>query len=345
MIAVPTKDVASEDLRKPQLTSEKPSRFSGAPGILRSLLTRQSNIVWLVALLALPASRLASPNFPSFDLVRNVFGLGLFLIVVAFGQGLVILSGGLDLSVAATATMGAYFTGYFSTHGMPTFAAVLLALLIASLVGLVNGLIIAYTPFPAFIVTLAISAMASSLLLGLSAGTPSQRSPEGLTSLFSGSHGFWGIPLPIWFFVVVVAIGASLQSGTVFGRHVYAIGNSIRTAEISGIKVKLTSTLVYVVAGLSYGLAGVMLLGYGSGADLNVGNPWLLPSIAAVVVGGSSIKGGAGSYWGTAGAVVLLTILGIDISATGFSEGVKQIAYGLVILLALLGGRLATAEQ
>jgi ribose transport system permease protein len=302
-------------------------------------------VVWVIALLAIPASRLASPNFPSPDLLRNVMVLGLFLAIVAFGQGLVILTGGLDLSVAVGVTLGAYFTGYLASRGTPLVAAVVIALLVTGLLGLINGALIASTPFPAFIVTLATSAMAASLLLGLSAGAPSQRSPEELARLFDGSQAVAGIPVPVLLFASVVIIGVFLQSATVFGRHAYAVGDSPRAALIAGVPVKRTIILAYVSAGIAYGIAGIMLLGYASGADLNVGNPWLLPSIAAVVVGGSSIKGGAGSYWGTVGAVVLLTILTIDISAAGISEGFKQIAYGAVILLALLGGKLAAAKR
>jgi ribose transport system permease protein len=309
------------------------------------ILKRPSNVVWVLALLAIPASRFASPNFPSPDLLRNVLVLGLFLAIVAFGQGLVILTGGLDLSVAIGVTLGAYFTGYLASRGVPLVGAIILALVITGFLGLINGLLIGFTPFPAFIVTLATSAMAASLLLGLSAGAPSQRSPEPLAKLFDGSADLAGVPFPVLLFAAVVLVGFYLQSRTVFGRHAYAVGDSSRAARISGIPVRRTTVLAYVTAGIAYGTAGIMLLGYASGADLNVGNPWLLPSIAAVVVGGSSIKGGSGNYLGTVGAVILLTILTIDISAAGISEGFKQVAYGGVIILALLGGKLAAAKR
>ncbi|MGX9901420.1 ABC transporter permease [Arthrobacter sp. SA17] len=326
-----------------EITGPSGSSFLNTPVL--TYLRRPSSVVWIIALLAIPCSRLASPNFPSSDLFNNVMVLGLFLAIVAFGQGLVILTGGLDLSVAISVTLGAYFTGYLASSGMPLVAAAVVALLVTGLLGLINGVLMATTPFPAFIVTLATSAMAASLLLGLSAGAPSQRAPQDLARLFDGSLTTAGIPVAVLLFAAVVIIGVFLQSATVFGRHAYAVGDSPRAALISGIPVKRTIILAYVTAGISYGVAGIMLLGYGSGADLNVGNPWLLPSIAAVVVGGSSIKGGAGSFWGTVGAVFLLTILTIDISAAGISEGFKQIAYGAVILVALLGGKLAAAKR
>lgn len=335
----------------PKVVTDRPQNegqqqtLSPRRNAILTTLRHPSNVIWVVALLTIPASRLASENFPSLDLLRSVLVLGLFLAIVSFGQGLVILAGGLDLSVAAGITLGAYFTGYLASRGMPTVAAVSIALLIAGMLGLINGILMATTPFPAFIVTLATSSMAASLLLGLSAGAPSQSSPSELTGLFDVSRRILGIPFPVLLFGAVVVVGLILQSKTVFGRYTYAIGDSPRAARVSGVPVKRTTLLVYATAGISYGLAGVMLLGYGSGADLNVGNPWLLPSIAAVVVGGSAIKGGSGSYWGTVGAVVLLTILSIGISAAGISEGLRQIVYGGVILLALISGKLSGLKR
>jgi ribose transport system permease protein len=338
--------VTSLQTPKRGATPPLPSADSGSwAARATDALKRPTTVVWILAILAIPASRLASPNFPSPDLLRNVLILGLFLAIVAFGQGLVILTGGLDLSVAVSVTLGAYFTGLLASRGVPLIAAIICALVITGILGLINGLLIGFTPFPAFIVTLATSAMAASLLLGLSAGAPSQRSPEALAKLFDGSADLGWIPAPVLLFAAVVLLGFYLQSRTVFGRHAYAVGDSPRAARISGIPVRRTTVLTYVTAGVAYGTAGIMLLGYASGADLNVGNPWLLPSIAAVVVGGSSIKGGSGNYLGTVGAVILLTVLTIDISAAGISEGFKQVAYGAVIILALLGGKLASAKR
>jgi ribose transport system permease protein len=140
----------------------------------------------------------------------------------------------------------------------------------------------------------------------------------------------------VYVFILVVIIGYVVQSKTRFGRALFAIGNSPVAARIAGLKVKTNVVLTYWFASISYGIAGVLLLGYGSGSDLNIGNAWLLPSIAAIVVGGASISGGTGNYLGTVGAALFLTVLSIDISAAGISEGLKQILYGSVILIALL---------
>lgn len=301
----------------------------------------QSAVVWALLLVCLPLSRLANENFPSVSLVVNVVVLGLFLAVIAFGQGLVVLTGGIDLSVASVVALGAYLTGSLWAAGLPVSVAVVVAVVACAAVGAVNGLIISRLGFPAFIVTLAVGTILGSILLGAARGAPAQPSPASLSALFRQDTTLIGIPVAVWLFLAVAAVGLFIQHKTTLGVRAYALGNSVAAARNSRVDVGRTTISVYAVAGAAYGLGGVMLLGYASGADLNVGEPWLLPSIAAVVVGGAAIRGGSGSYGGTLAGVLLLTLLGIDISATGLSEGYKQIVYGAVIVIALLGSRLA----
>lgn len=311
-------------------------RFSRA-----RLALSQPMIVWLLVLAFIPLSRMFSANFPSWALVTNTLTLSTFLVLVAFGQGLVILSGGIDLSVPSTIAIAAFFTGYLTGEGIPAGLAAVAAVLVASLCGLASGLIVARTTFPPFIVTLAVSTIAAALLLGFSAGSPGQTAPNYLIALFSNGE-ILGLRPAAYLFVMAALLGLWVQYRTRLGRRTYAIGNSIVAARISGIKVASTQVLVYWVASLFYAIAGVLLMGYGSGSDLNIGSTWLLPSIAAVVIGGSSIAGGSGRFGGTIGAAVLLTIVSIDISAIGWSEGLKQILYGLVIVIALLLNRLGS---
>lgn len=301
----------------------------------------QALIVWALLLVCLPLSRLANENFPSVSLLVNVIVLGLFLAVVAFGQGLVVLTGGIDLSVASVVALGAFLTGSLWAAGVPVLAAVVVAVLASAAVGALNGLIVSRLGFPAFIVTLAVGTILASVLLGAARGAPAQGSPESLSALFRQDTTVLGVPAAVWLFLAVAAVGLFIQHKTTLGVRAYALGNSVAAARNSRVNVGRTTVAVYAVAGAAYGLAGVMLLGYASGADLNVGEPWLLPSIAAVVVGGAAIRGGSGSYGGTLGGALMLTLLGIDISATGLSEGYKQVVYGAVIVVALLGSRLA----
>lgn len=305
----------------------------------------QAVVVWVLLLLCLPLSRLANESFPSVSLVVNVVVLGLFLAVVAFGQGLVILTGGIDLSIASSVALGAYLTGSLWAAGAPVPVAMLVAIVACAAVGALNGLLISRLGFPPFIVTLAIGTVLASVLLGMARGAPAQRSPDVLAAAFRQETTLFGIPVAVWLFVAVAAVGLFVQHKTTLGVRAYALGNSVAAARNSRVDVRRVTVSVYAVAGAAYGVAGVMLLGYASGADLNVGEPWLLPSIAAVVVGGASIRGGSGSYGGTLAGALLLTLLGIDISATGLPEGYKQIVYGAVIIVALIGSRLASRRN
>lgn len=320
-----------------------PTEPTATPVGLRGRPTKtwvnQVTIVWLIALVCLPLSRIVSENFPSFTQISSILILGLFLVTVAFGQGLVILTGGIDLSVASVVGLGAFATGVLTNSGVPVLMAVAIAIGLSALVGLINGLFVAYAGFPPFIVTLASGTILASVLLGVSKGAPAQKSPPVLADIFSGRVAVFGIPTPIVALVTIVLLGLLLQNRTRLGRQAYCVGNSVRATQIAGLSVPATLICVYAVAGAFYGLTGVMLLGYSSGADLNIGASWLLPSITAVVVGGSSIRGGAGSFLGTVGGAVLLTLLGICISAAGIPEGSKQVLYGAIILIALIGAR------
>jgi ribose transport system permease protein len=329
-ITEPTVDTSRHTAQRPAVTSSR-----------REWLHNQALIVWVLLLLCIPLSRLASESFPSVSLAVNVLILGLFLAVIAFGQGLVVLTGGIDLSIASSVAMGAYLTGSLWGAGIPSVVAVVIAVVACAAVGAINGLVISRLGFPPFIVTLAVGTILASVLLGVARGAPAQRSPEGLAALFRQETTIIGVPVAIWLFLVMAALGLFAQHKTTLGLRAYALGNSVAAARNARVDVARVTVAVYGVAGAAYGLAGVMLLGYSSGADLNVGEPWLLPSIAAVVVGGAAIRGGSGTYSGTLAGALLLTLLGIDISATGLTEGYKQIVYGVVILIALLGSRLA----
>lgn len=327
-----------ESVTTPEARSRRPRFLMNSQG--------QTAIIWLLVMLSIPLSHLANTHFPSTSFVRNVITLCVFLVMISFGQGLAILTGGIDLSLPAIVSLAAYSTGYLTSTGMPTVVAVMIALALSATVGACNGSIIARTDFPPFIVTLAMASIVASLLLGFSrSAAPAQKAPQALSMLFEKDALLLAVPMVIWIFLVTVVAAAWLQGHTVFGRYCYAIGNSVPAAQIARLPAARTFVMAYVTAAIFYGLGGVMLLGYSSGADLNIGTSWLLPSIAAVVVGGSSIKGGSGSYLGTVGGAILLTVIDIDTRAIGLEEGYRQSLYGLIIIFALVGTKFASAKK
>jgi ribose transport system permease protein len=291
--------------------------------------------VAILCVVLLVGARFISPSLGSWSQVETVLVLGSFLVVLSFGQGLVILTGGLDLSLPAVATLsGILATNWVGASDPGAWYLLPLVLLVCGGVGFLSAAGIVWLKVPPFIMTLAMSIIVSSLLLGYTKGTPRGASPDAAVALMKGH--LLGLPAPVLFLVVFVLLGWLFQSRSIYGRYLYAIGTNVEAARIAGAPVTAMRILPYVVSAMSAGFAGLMLVGYSSGATLRMGDSYLLPSIAAVVIGGSSILGGRGTFLGTVGGAILLTTLGTIISAIGLEFGLRTIIEGAIVLVALL---------
>lgn len=292
-------------------------------------------LVFVICILLILGSRFISPNLGSWAQVQTVMVLASFLVVLSFGHGLVILIGGLDLSLPALITLGGVLATSLVGAGNPGAWYLLpLVLLICGGVGLVTALGIVWLKVPPFIMTMATSIIVASAALGFTKGTPRGASPEAMTWLMKSQA--LGMPLPVLFLVLFVAVGWLVQSRSTLGRYLYAIGTNPEAARIAGIPMLTAQIAPYVISAACAGFTGMMLAGYSNGATLRMGDNYLLPSIAAVVIGGSSILGGSGSFLGTVGGAILLTTLGTIISAIGLQFGLRTVIEGAVILIALL---------
>ncbi len=287
------------------------------------------------AVLLLAASAI-SPGFNGLDKLGTILILASFLIVAAFGQGLVILIGGLDLSVPSLITLGGILSaGWVGTAAPQAQLPLLLAtVLVCCAVGAVSGLGVAWLKVPAFIMTLAMGVIVYSACLGVTKGSPGGSAPTLLAGLMQGQ--WHSVPVAGPFTLVFIALAVLLQRRTVFGVRLYAIGSSANAAHVAGLRVRALTMAAYAVSAGCAGLCGMMLVGYSNGATLRMGDAYLLPSVAAVVVGGSSIFGGRGSFIGTVGGALLLTVLSMLITSLGLAQGWRTVIEGLVILLALL---------
>jgi ribose transport system permease protein len=261
--------------------------------------------------------------------------LGSFLVVLALGQGTVILTGGLDLSLPWTIGLcGILLGGLARGSNEAALWAVPLVLAIGILIGLVNGLAIVLFKLPPIVATLAMNGLLQGIALLYSNGTPDGFAPPALKWLMNARIGPF---TPVVFAVIVfAALGIVLLSRTVFGRHVYAVGNSPRVAHLSGVNVGRVTMSVYALSGLCSALVGVMLTGFGGQASLGMGDPYLLPSIAVVVIGGTLITGGRGKYVGMIGGVLLLTALQTLLAGTMIPPSIRDVIYGVVILCAVV---------
>ncbi|MGV0819427.1 ABC transporter permease [Martelella sp. AMO21009] len=291
--------------------------------------------VAVLCVVLLLGARFVSPSLGSWSQVETVLILGSFLVVLSFGQGLVILSGGLDLSLPAMITLGGILaTNWIGSSDPGAWYLLPVVLLVCAGVGFLTALGIVILRVPPFIMSLAMSIIVSSALLGYTKGTPRGAAPEMAIALMKGSA--FGLPAPILFTIGFVILGWLVQSRSIFGRYLYAIGTNVEAARIAGVPVFTAQVLPYVFSATCAGLVGIMLVGYSNGATLRMGDDYLLPSIAAVVIGGSSILGGRGTFLGTVGGALLLTTLGTIISAIGLEFGLRTIIEGAIVLTALL---------
>lgn len=291
--------------------------------------------VTILCLVLLFSARLINPALGSWSQVETVLILGFFLVVLSFGQGLVILTGGLDLSLPATITLGGILATSWIGAGNPAEWYLLPAVLaVCGLVGLASAIGVIWLRVPPFIMTMAMSIIVASALLGYTKGTPRGTAPDMAVALMKGD--ILGLPAPIVALIIFVIVGWLFRSRSVYGRYLYAIGTNVEAARNAAVPVTAMRILPYVLSAICAGFVGIALVGYSSGATLRMGDDYLLPSIASVVIGGSSILGGRGTFLGSVGGALLLTILGTIIATLGLEFGFRTIIEGSIILIALL---------
>ena len=264
--------------------------------------------------------------------------LGAFLAILALGQGAVILAGGLDLSVPWTIGFcGILAAGLMHGSNAATVWVVPLVLVVGALIGLVNGLGVAALGLPAIVVTLATNGVLQGIALLYSNGTPEGFASPALRWVMTGR--VLGVTPVVLLMILFVLFGVVLLGRTVFGRWVYALGNNPRASYLAGVGVNATTVGVYVLSGICAALVGILITGFSGQASLGMGDDFLLPSIAVVIVGGTLITGGRGSYVGMLGGVLLLTALQTLLSGTTLPHAVRDIIYGAVVLIAVLALR------
>jgi ribose transport system permease protein len=290
-----------------------------------------------VAVLAIGA--VVHPGFASGSSLRAMLIVASFIGFVGAGQMLVVLVGGIDLSVPWVlngAAITLTTTSLGQTGRLPL--ALVLALGVGAAVGFANGMGVAWLGVPAVVMTLGMNGVMQGLSLGLSkgltCGSCASYAPEPLRRLVVGRLG--GVPTELLVWGGVVLFVTVLLTLTTFGRRVYAVGNNSRAAFLAGVPVRAVTVTLYTLSGVFAAVAGVALVAYGGQPSLGLGDPYLFQSIAAVVVGGVSILGGRGHYAGVvAGSVTLVAIVTL-LQAKQVPEYGRNIIYGLVILAILI---------
>ena len=284
---------------------------------------------------------LYSRNFLSPEYLLQQLKVASFLGVIATGMMLVILIGQIDLSVPWVVTTGAMMASYGSSFG--TWGVILgipFGILCGVLLGLLNGVGVAYLRIPSMIITLATNAVAQGLMVVYSGGFSPQDSASRPMRYLATGFIIPALPNAVIVWAIIGAIAVFLLTRTTFGRSIYGIGNRERAAYLSGINTRRIVMTTFAISGGLAAIGGILLAGYASKAAQSMGDAYLLPSIAAVVLGGTSILGGRGTYLGSAAGAITLVALVTLLSAENIPEYGRSIVYGVTILaLLLLYGR------
>ena len=314
--------------------SVAPAKTRGASGrkIDRAVATAFGCIVLLLLLGSLYSSSFLSPEY-----LLQQLKVASFLGVIATGMMLVILLGQIDLSVPWVVAVGGMMSTAATGWGpVGEMLAIPFGIFCGVALGLVNGVGVAYLRLPSMIITLAVNAVAQGLMVVHTGGfSPQDASSDAMRFIATGDTLF-GIPNALLVWAAVGGATVFLLTRTTFGRAIYGIGNRERAAYLSGIRTQRIVLVTFAIAGGLSAFGGILLAGYASKAAQAMGDAYLLPSIAAVVLGGASILGGSGKYIGTVAGVILITLLQSILSVIQIEESGRQIIYGAVIVAMLL---------
>jgi ribose transport system permease protein len=322
---------------------EKQGAKAKAAALVVRIISAAGGVGGALTILALLliAFFIATPDFLTINNMLNILRQYSVPAILAVGQTLVIVSAGIDLSVAATAALSGSLMGVAFAHwGWPEPAALGLGLIAGFLVGIFNGYAITKWRVPDFIATLGTFTAVRGVALLVTDGLPvpdfnrvveGRRVPETVSVL--GSDSVFRFPLIAIVAAVCAVLGWFILSRTKLGRSAYAIGGNREAARVSGIKVDRSKVLIYVISGLLAAVAGFMLTGRQGSANALMGEGMELQSIAAVVVGGTNLFGGEGSVVGTMIGVLIIGVLSNGLSILGVAEFWQRVVNGLIIVL------------
>ncbi len=274
-----------------------------------------------------------NPVFFTFENFINVLRTTSFLFITGIGMTIVLISAGLDLSVGSVMALGSYVTALALTNGVPVPIAILIGIAAGMVIGLINGSIVVRLSIPPFIATLGMFYMAKGLVLILSKGVPIYPLPDAFNAIGQGS--LVGIPYIVLIAYCLGFVADFVLKRTTFGRAVYAIGGNEETARLAGIRVDGLKTSFYVIVGALAAFTGLLQAARLGSAQPSIGAQFELRVIAAVIIGGTSLFGGAGTILGTFLGALFMTVLTNSMSLMRVSPYWQQLVIGAIIILAV----------
>jgi ribose transport system permease protein len=319
----------------PATATTKAEPSSRLPAWVRNLGSGTGGpLVGLVVLCV--ALFIATPFFLTANNLLNILDQVTILGILALGMTFVIITAGIDLSVAAVLALSMMVLGWTSHNaGWPLWLSIIAAILVGGLCGLVSGLGVTVTKLPPFIATLAMLSIARGTANVITDGQQIVGYPDWFTALSTERH-FGFLTITALVLIVLLVLGWAFLRYRPGGREVYAVGGSAEVARLAGIKVKRVTTSVYVLSGLLAGLAGVVLAARLDSSQPSAAVGLELDVIAAVVIGGASLSGGVGRVPGTVVGVLIIGVLRNGLNLLSVSPFVQQIVIGVVIALAVM---------
>lgn len=272
-----------------------------------------------------------SPVFFTIPNLLNILQQSSINALIALGMTLVIISGGIDLSVGPTAALSAVLGATMMVAGVPVPLAILATLGIGAICGVFSGSLVAYAGLQPFIVTLGGLSLFRAVALIYTGGNPVFGIPTEFRSLINSE--IFGIPTPIVIVAVIALVLWTVMNKTPLGEYILAVGGNEEAARVAGVPVKRTKVTVFVISGT---LASLILIGRLGAAEPTIGNLWELDAIAAAAIGGASLMGGKGSVVGTIIGAIILGALRNGLTLLNIQAFYQLLATGLIIIIAML---------
>ena len=296
---------------------------------------KSQSLVWivLVAVMMMVVLSFSSPYFMTLGNMTNLMKQVSIVAILAAGQAVVIVSGGIDLSVGSILALSAVTIGWLIENGVDPRIATCAGLAMGTFAGWVNGMVITRGNIPPFIATLGMLGIARGMALVITKGV-SYQVLEPLF-LFIGNSKLIGLPIPLFFVLFVFAAVMIMMHMTVFGRHVYAIGGDERVARLEGIPVDLQKVKIYTLSGLLAAVAAVVMVGRLAATPPSVAQGIELQAIAAVIIGGVSFVGGRGLVITALVGAFIMAMITNGLNILGISSFYQQVLIGTVIIVAV----------
>ena len=315
--------------------------------LISNLLGSQTFWVFIAVIVASIALSFATDAFATSKNLYNITRNVTFVAIIALGMTLVIITGGIDLSVGSVLCLCSMVLAVVMHAGYSIEVGIAASVLTALVVGAVNGVLIAYVGLPPFVVTLGMLSIARSLAMVASGNTVVfEFGPDHDTLLaLGGGAWFFGIANPVMYMIVLGLLTGFVLRFTRFGRHIFAIGGNEQAATLTGVPVKMIKVAVYMISALSAGIAGIVQTGWLGAVTTNIGAGMELQVIAAAVIGGANLAGGGGTALGAIIGAMLIEVIRNSLGLLGINAFWQGAFIGGAILFAVMFDRLANYRR